>query len=151
MRAVSQGFRASIQDALDHEDEALANGLQFGRGLDVERGRRFVRMYVNPLTLDLGETGGRAHETLYGARWRRGRSPTSRPCRSSSGRETAARTHSRKAREPKLLVARERHRVRRARHDERGAGKPFRDTTLRAGCRATASSTGLPSRFFLTR
>jgi 1,4-dihydroxy-6-naphthoate synthase len=65
MRAVSEGFRASIQDALDHEDEALAYALQFGRGLDIARGRRFVRMYVNPLTLELGEVGRRALETLY--------------------------------------------------------------------------------------
>ena len=65
MKAVSVGFRASIQDALDHEDEALAYALQFGRGLDMARGRRFVRMYVNELTLELGETGRRALETLY--------------------------------------------------------------------------------------
>jgi 1,4-dihydroxy-6-naphthoate synthase len=65
MRAISAGFRASIQDALDHEDEALAYALQFGRGLDLARGRRFVRMYVNDLTLELGATGRRALETLY--------------------------------------------------------------------------------------
>jgi 1,4-dihydroxy-6-naphthoate synthase len=65
MRAVSQGFRASIQDALDHEDEAIAYALRFGRGLDVAHGKRFVHMYVNALTLDMGETGRRALELLY--------------------------------------------------------------------------------------
>jgi 1,4-dihydroxy-6-naphthoate synthase len=65
MRAVSRGFRASIQDALEHEDEALRYALRFGRGLDLPRGRTFVRMYVNDLTLDLGETGKRALERLY--------------------------------------------------------------------------------------
>jgi len=65
MRAVSVGFRASIQAALDHEDEALRYALQFGRGLDAGKGRTFVHMYVNDLTLDMGATGRRALETLY--------------------------------------------------------------------------------------
>jgi 1,4-dihydroxy-6-naphthoate synthase len=65
MRAVSQGFRASIQAALDHEREALEYALRFGRGLDLEQGRRFVRMYVNDLTLDMGETGHKALARLY--------------------------------------------------------------------------------------
>lgn len=65
MRAVSAGFRASIQAAHDHEDEALRYALAFGRGLDLEKGRRFVRMYVNDLTLDMGESGRRALEALY--------------------------------------------------------------------------------------
>uniref|UniRef100_A0A832MM52 1,4-dihydroxy-6-naphtoate synthase n=1 Tax=Eiseniibacteriota bacterium TaxID=2212470 RepID=A0A832MM52_UNCEI len=65
MRAVSVGFRASIQAAHDHEDEALRYALQFGRGLDVAKGRTFVRMYVNDLTLDMGEVGRRALERLY--------------------------------------------------------------------------------------
>jgi 1,4-dihydroxy-6-naphthoate synthase len=65
MRAVSEGFRASIQAAHEHEDEALRYALQFGRGLDTGMGRRFVRMYVNDLTLDMGEVGRRALERLY--------------------------------------------------------------------------------------
>ena len=66
MEAVSRGFRASIDAAFRHEDEALHYALQFGRGLDVAQGRRFVHMYVNELTLDMGERGRRALETLYG-------------------------------------------------------------------------------------
>ena len=65
MRAVSTGFRASIQAAHEHEDEAIRYALQFGRGLDVAKGKRFVHMYVNDLTLDMGETGRRALERLY--------------------------------------------------------------------------------------
>lgn len=65
MQAVSAGFRASIQAAHDHEDEALRYALRFGRGLDTATGRTFVRMYVNDLTLDMGETGRRALELLY--------------------------------------------------------------------------------------
>ena len=65
MREVSRGFRASIQAALDREDDAIRYALQFGRGLDVEKGRRFVHMYVNELTLDMGEIGQRALARLY--------------------------------------------------------------------------------------
>ena len=65
MHAVSAGFRASIQDALDHEDEAIDYALRFGRGLDVAKGRKFVHMYVNELTLDMGDLGRRALENLY--------------------------------------------------------------------------------------
>ena len=79
MRSASDGFLASIRHALDHEDDALQYALRFGRGLDLERGRRFVRMYVNDLTLDLGETGRRALERLYALAVKAGaieRSPT---------------------------------------------------------------------------
>ena len=65
MRAVSTGFRASIQAALDHEEDAIRYALRFGRGLDVEKGKTFVHMYVNELTLDMGETGRRAIARLY--------------------------------------------------------------------------------------
>jgi 1,4-dihydroxy-6-naphthoate synthase len=65
MRAASEGFLASIRYALDHEDQALRYALDFGRGLDPDKGLRFVRMYVNDLTLDLGETGRRALARLY--------------------------------------------------------------------------------------
>jgi 1,4-dihydroxy-6-naphthoate synthase len=65
MRAVSVGFRASIEAAHAHEEDAIRYALQFGRGLDVAKGRTFVHMYVNPLTLDMGETGRRALGLLY--------------------------------------------------------------------------------------
>jgi 1,4-dihydroxy-6-naphthoate synthase len=57
LRAVSAVLRQSIQDALAHRDEALAYALGYGRGLDDERADRFVGMYVNELTQDLGEEG----------------------------------------------------------------------------------------------
>ncbi|HEY3215833.1 MAG TPA: MqnA/MqnD/SBP family protein [Candidatus Eisenbacteria bacterium] len=65
MRAVSAGFRASIQHALEHEEAALDYALEFGRGLDRSRGRHFVRMYVNELTLDMGDRGLEALNRLY--------------------------------------------------------------------------------------
>ncbi len=65
MRAVSKGFRASIEAAHGNEDAAIRYALQFGRGLDVLQGSKFVHMYVNPLTLDMGDTGRKALQTLY--------------------------------------------------------------------------------------
>ena len=65
MRACSAGFRASIHAAFAHEDEALRYALQFGRGLDTAHGSRFVHMYVNDLTLDMGERGRAGLRLLY--------------------------------------------------------------------------------------
>lgn len=79
MDAVSRGFRASIQDALDHEDEALAYALRFGRGLDTRMGSTFVHMYVNELTLDLGDLGRRALARLYEGAVRIGAIPGAPP------------------------------------------------------------------------
>ena len=63
---LSEVLRESIQSGLDNREEAMEYALQFGRGLDMRQGTRFVRMYVNALTLDMGERGRRALETLYG-------------------------------------------------------------------------------------
>ena len=65
MRACSAGFRASIEAAFAHEDEAIRYALQFGRGLDTAQGSRFVHMYVNDLTLDMGERGRAGLRLLY--------------------------------------------------------------------------------------
>jgi 1,4-dihydroxy-6-naphthoate synthase len=50
-------IRDSIAWALDNRDEALDHALSYGRGLDRDRGDRFVGMYVNDFTLDLGDRG----------------------------------------------------------------------------------------------
>jgi 1,4-dihydroxy-6-naphthoate synthase len=65
MRACSAGFRRSIEAAFAHEEQAIAYALQFGRGLGTEQGRRFVHMYVNELTLDMGERGRAGLALLY--------------------------------------------------------------------------------------
>jgi 1,4-dihydroxy-6-naphthoate synthase len=62
---IAQGLGASIRYAFDHEEEALAYAMRFGRGLDPDRSRMFVRMYVNEYTLDMGEVGRRALMTLF--------------------------------------------------------------------------------------
>ena len=62
----------TIEHALANEEDALTYALEFGRGIDRERGRKFVRMYVNEDTMDLGEEGERALRTLYERAARRG-------------------------------------------------------------------------------
>ncbi len=65
MKACSVGFRRSIDAAFAHEEEAIRYALQFGRGLDVPMGKTFVHMYVNDLTLDMGERGRAGLALLY--------------------------------------------------------------------------------------
>jgi len=62
---VSRGLAESIRYAFEHEDEAVAYALDYGRGLDTEKARRFVKMYVNEYTRDMGEEGRRALRTLF--------------------------------------------------------------------------------------
>ncbi len=64
-REINAAMRASIEWAYEHEDEALTYALQFGRGLERELGRRFVKMYVSELTLDMGEAGEKALRMLF--------------------------------------------------------------------------------------
>jgi 1,4-dihydroxy-6-naphthoate synthase len=64
LRSVAKLLKASIQYALDNREEALNYALQFGRGLDSSTADRFVAMYVNDLTLDYGERGRQAVQTL---------------------------------------------------------------------------------------
>ena len=71
-REITRGFEASIRYAISHEDEAVEYALPFGRGIDEETCRRFVRMYVNEDTLNLGAEGKKALETLYAKAHERG-------------------------------------------------------------------------------
>jgi 5,8-dihydroxy-2-naphthoate synthase len=61
---VARLLGSSIQYALDHREEALEYAMQFSRGLDGATADRFVAMYVNDWTLDLGERGRQAVQTL---------------------------------------------------------------------------------------
>ncbi len=61
-REIARVFRESIRRGLEQREQAMAYALQFGRGLDRATADRFVGMYVNALTLDMGERGRRAME-----------------------------------------------------------------------------------------
>ncbi len=65
IQMITEAFEKSIRYALEHEDEAIDYAIQFGRGLDRDTCRRFVRMYVNDDTENMGEEGRVALQTLY--------------------------------------------------------------------------------------
>ena len=58
-------FYKSIKFALNNEDEALRYAMQYGRDLSFEEARKFVRMYVNADTLDMGNEGLDAINMLF--------------------------------------------------------------------------------------
>lgn len=64
LRQVAKLIRQSIQYALDHREHALDYAIQFGRGLDASTADRFVSLYVNDWTLNQGEQGRQAVQTL---------------------------------------------------------------------------------------
>ena len=76
---VAKSFEASIRYSIDHEEEAVDYALPFGRGIDRDTCRRFVRMYVNEDTIALGEEGRRALEILYRRAYERGLISTAPP------------------------------------------------------------------------
>ena len=53
----SKCFGESIKYALEHRQEALDYALTYGRGLDRGRADKFVGMYVNDYTIDIGDRG----------------------------------------------------------------------------------------------
>jgi len=61
---ISKLLHQSIRYGLENREEALVYALQFGRGLDNSTADRFVSMYVNEWTLDCGERGRKAVQTL---------------------------------------------------------------------------------------
>jgi 1,4-dihydroxy-6-naphthoate synthase len=63
---VSAVLRDAIAAGLANREQALAYAMQFGRGIDEETADRFVAMYVNDLTLDMGERGRAAVTHLLG-------------------------------------------------------------------------------------
>jgi 1,4-dihydroxy-6-naphthoate synthase len=65
IRTFSKAMRDSIDYAIANEDKAVPYALEFGRGIDMETGRRFVRMYVNKDTQDLRGEGVAALKLLY--------------------------------------------------------------------------------------
>ncbi len=68
-------IRRSIEYALEHREEALAYAMQFARDLDTPLADKFVGMYVNEFTLDLGDRGRQATQRLLQLGFERGLLP----------------------------------------------------------------------------
>ena len=57
MRSFTMVFKESIEYALSHRKEALEYAIEFGRGISEDLNDRFVGMYVNDRTVDIGKDG----------------------------------------------------------------------------------------------
>jgi 1,4-dihydroxy-6-naphthoate synthase len=72
IHAVARALKDSILLARHDEEAAVDYAMRFGRGVDRETCRQFVRMYVNDDTVDMGNDGRAALDTLYHRAARRG-------------------------------------------------------------------------------
>jgi 1,4-dihydroxy-6-naphthoate synthase len=61
---VSRCMRESISAGLTERDKALGHALKYARGMDVQTSDKFVGMYVNHRTLDMGDEGVKAIKLL---------------------------------------------------------------------------------------
>lgn len=67
MRKATRIFRESIEYALKHRPEALEYAMKFGRGMETPTADRFVGMYVNDYTVDMGKKGREAIQLMQKA------------------------------------------------------------------------------------
>ena len=74
-RKLSQGLKHSIAYGYEHQGESIPYALQWGRGIDRKLGKKFVKMYVNELTIDMGERGKKALELLFKMGYEKGLIP----------------------------------------------------------------------------
>lgn len=65
IKEFSELFTRSIAYGFDNIDAAVDYAMQYGRGQPKEMITKFVRMYVNDLTLDMGKDGRRAIEKMF--------------------------------------------------------------------------------------
>lgn len=65
IKKFSDLFTESIAYGLANIDAAVDYAMQYGRGQPKETITRFVKMYVNELTLDMGSSGRRAIEKMF--------------------------------------------------------------------------------------
>lgn len=64
IKQISTDLRSSIVYALEHRSDALDHAMRYARGLDRDMADEFIGMYVNDYTVDYGEKGRLAVETL---------------------------------------------------------------------------------------
>ena len=64
MKRLTRLVRETVRYSLDHREDALAYAMSFARGMEQGIADRFVGMWVNEMTLECGERGRRAVQTL---------------------------------------------------------------------------------------
>ena len=75
LREVTADLERSLRYALEHRGEALAYAQQYSRDLSPPETERFVNLYVNRWTLDLGSVGQAAVQTFLEEIHRAGLAP----------------------------------------------------------------------------
>ncbi len=71
-KEILRAHKESIEYGLAHKDEALEYALEYGRGMKEDVGEKFVLMYVNEYTRELGEKGKGALEYLFNRAYEKG-------------------------------------------------------------------------------
>src|SRR4029453_4426980 len=64
MRRLTRIVRETVRYSLAHRADALAYAMSFARGMDPRIADRFVGMWVNDMTVDIGERGRQAVQEL---------------------------------------------------------------------------------------
>jgi 1,4-dihydroxy-6-naphthoate synthase len=72
MLSTATAVRDSIQHALDNREAALEYAMQFARDLDPLLASKYVGMYVNERTIDMGEDGREAIRRILAMGYERG-------------------------------------------------------------------------------
>jgi 1,4-dihydroxy-6-naphthoate synthase len=80
-QTLSRVLHDSIAYSLEHRAEGVAHAMRFARDMDVETADRFVGMYVNEWTLDMGDKGRRSIELFLGRAAMEGLCPNALPLR----------------------------------------------------------------------
>lgn len=62
---IREALQASIKAAYNDPEGSIPYAMQWGRGIDHKLGEKFVKMYVNDVTYDMGERGKKALEHLF--------------------------------------------------------------------------------------
>ncbi len=65
LQEFSDVFTESVKYGLDNVSAAVDYAMQYGRGQPKETITKFVKMYVNKLTVDMGRDGKRAIEKMF--------------------------------------------------------------------------------------
>lgn len=69
---ISSKLRESIEYGYKNLPSAVNYALKFGRGLNFELGEKFIKMYVNELTIDMGTQGEKALQLLFDKAFEKG-------------------------------------------------------------------------------
>ena len=77
--AFNEVFRQSVRIGHENMDEAVEYAMTYARGEGKDLVKKFVLMYVNDLTMNMGEQGRKALEFLYESAFKKGLIPKTSP------------------------------------------------------------------------